>query len=146
MPIVSLKAKVLYFIWKKRGVEANYNNLSRALGYQDDRRIRDAVNESLEDGTLSTKARNGKDYWVTTNKAEGTIGVFILPLTQEVVLVVVGVVVLLAGLQEYYFRYRVPALSLTGLGVLVIAVCGGFWYLQRRLERRIWEVERRKTS
>ena len=145
MAIISLKAKVLYFIWKKRGFEANYNELSRAMGYQDDRRIRDTVNDSLEEGTLEIRRKNGKDYWRTTNKAERTIGLLILPLIQDIVILVLGGVILASGLDEYLTGYHVPALSITGLGVLLIVLCAGLWALQRRLEGGIWEVERRNA-
>ena len=146
MAIISLKAKVLYFIWKKRGFETNYNTLSRALGYQDERRVRDAINDSLEDGTLEVKKKSGEDRWVTTDKAEGTIGLFILPLAQDWVVAVLGATILVAGLDEYLYGYHIPSLSLTGLGVLIIVICVGFWYLQGRLERRIWEIERKKAA
>ena len=146
MAIISLKSKVLYLIWKKRGFEANYNNLSRALGYQDERRIRDAVNDSLEEGTLEVKDRNGRGYWVATNRSEQTIGLLILPLTQIIIVAVLGGTVLASGLDEYFFGYRIPPVSLAGLGVFIIAICAVFWYLQSRLEARIWEVERKKAS
>jgi hypothetical protein len=144
LPLISVKAKVLYFIWKSRGFEANYNNLGRALGYQDDRRIRDVVNDSLEDGTLKIKSKNNKDYWITTNKAEGTIGLFILPLTQDIVIAVLGVTVLASGLDEYFLGYRIPSLSIVGLGIFIIIICAFFWSLQRKLDKKIWELARSK--
>jgi hypothetical protein len=116
LAIISLKAKVLYFIWKKRGFEANYNNLSRALGYQDERRIRDAVNDSLEDGTRDKEEERER---LLDDDEQGRRDV--------------------SG-------YRIPPLSLAGLGIFIIVICAVFWYLQRRLERRIWEVERKKAT
>lgn len=146
MAIISLKAKVLYFIWKKRGFEANYNTLSRAMGYQDDRRIRDAVNESLADGTLRVTNTNEREYWRTTNKAEDTIGLFILPIAENVILVALGGIILVAGLESLVIGNRIPPQALAGLGVLVIASCLLFWLLQRRMERRIWQIERRTSE
>jgi ABC-type multidrug transport system fused ATPase/permease subunit len=137
---------VLYFIWKKRGFESNYNSLSRAMGYQDERRIRDVVNESLADGTLRVTKTHDKEYWRTTNKAEDAIGLFILPIAENVILVALGGVVLVAGLDGLVFGHRIPPQALTGLGVLVIASCVLFWLLQRRMERRIWQIERKSSG
>lgn len=137
---------MLYFIWKKRGFESNYNSLSRAMGYQDERRIRDVVNESLADGTLRVTKTHDKEYWRTTNKAEDAIGLFILPIAENVILVALGGVVLVAGLDGLVFGHRIPPQALTGLGVLVIASCVLFWLLQRRMERRIWQIERKSSG
>jgi hypothetical protein len=146
LAIISLKAKVLYFVWKKRGFEANYSSLSRAMGYQDERRIRDAVNESLAEGTLRLAKKNDREFWRTTNSAEDTIGLFILPLAENVILVTLGGVALLAGIEGYLYGFRLSPVTLTGIGVMVIASCGLFWLLQRRMERKIWQIERRSSE
>jgi hypothetical protein len=70
----------------------------------------------------------------------------ILPLIQDIVILVLGGVVLASGLDEYLSGYRIPSLSIVGLEILIVILCGGFWFLQRRLERQIWEVERKKAN
>lgn len=141
MPTVSLAARVLYFVWKRKGVPANYNELARAMKYQDDRRIRDVVDASLRNGTLRVKTRKGGDYWETTDKAEETIGLFILPITQVIIIGTIGVVLAVMGLEEYFFAYHPSSLTVTGLGIIATAVAISSLYLQRHYERKILQRE-----
>lgn len=113
------------------------------MGYQDERRIRDVVNESLAEGTLRIAKAHDKEYWKTTNQAEDTIGLFILPIAENVILVALGGIVLVAGLEGLLSGHRISPEALSGLGVLVIASCVLFWLVQRRMERRIWQIERK---
>ena len=142
MPTVSLSARVLYFIWKRRGVPASYDKLAQAMDYQDDRRIRDVVDASLREGTLRVKVRRGVEYWETTNKAEDTIGLFILPLTQIILIGTIGAVLAVMGLEEYFLGYHPSSLTITGLGVIATAIAISSLYLQRKFERRILKRER----
>ncbi len=141
MPTVSLAAKVLYFIWKRKGVPANYGKLAEAMKYKDDRRIRDVVDSSLQEGTLKVKMKRGTEYWVTTNKAEDTIGLFVLPITQIIIFGTLGGVLVLMGVEEYLNLYHPSSLTVTGLGMITTLAAAGCLYLQRRFERRILQRE-----
>ena len=142
LPLVSVKVKVLYVIWKKGAMEADLDELRKALHYKDESQLRRLIPSLVAEGLLESKKRPGKpDVWRVTRDGQVKIRFLTLPILAYALMTAFGVATLLTGLAS--LEYKLPLLPSGEIGVgLTILIFGVFlWIMHRNLDKEILRVE-----
>jgi hypothetical protein len=127
MPLVSNRVRVLYAIWWRKGVAANFATLRDTLGWDDERQLRDLVPALIHDGDLEIKEKKGQDYWRVTNPGLRKIRFLTLPWIAYALLVAIGSVLISGGL--IFARTTESAQAAGQIGIGIAVVCFGTFLL-----------------
>jgi hypothetical protein len=147
LPLISVKVKVLYVIWKKGTMEADLDSLRKALHYKDESHLRRLIPSLVAEGLLESRKRQGKpDLWKVTREGQVTIRFLTLPILAYALMTAFGVATLITGVAS--LEYKLPLLPSGEIGVgLTILIFGVFlWIMHRNLEKEILRVEGQDDS
>ncbi len=140
MPLVSNRVRVLYVIWRKRGILASYSVLRDELHMNDERQLRNLVPRLIAEKALEVKKKKGQEYWHVTGKGVGRISFLTLPLFAYALLLGLGLAFIVGGVLFGYRGIPLQPSGQIGVGVIV-AIFGGFLlWNQGRLEKELFNL------
>jgi len=140
MPLVSNRVRILYFVWRRRGIPASYSALRDELRMNDERQLRNLVPRLIAENELEVKKRKGQDYWHVTTTGLRKISFLTLPFVAYALLLGIGVAFVAGGLVFGLENVPITWSGQAGVG-LFVAILGGFLLLnQRRLEKELFNL------
>jgi hypothetical protein len=142
MPLVSVRIKVLYHVWRKRGVEANFQTLRDALHYRDERQLRDIIPELVTERLLKVEHKEGRpDRWVITRAGINKIRFLTFPYVLNYLFAVIGISLITFGLSSYLGLMPVAPVGEIGLGLAVMTFVILIMLTRRDFEAELFRVE-----
>ncbi|MEM3873190.1 MAG: hypothetical protein QXE05_11585 [Nitrososphaeria archaeon] len=108
MEAIRPKQRILYYVWRKGGVEDNISALSRALDYKDDQPVRIMVNNLIEEGFLQIEENRIK----ITQKGMNKIVMYIFPRFLLPLFLTLSLTFISYGIYEIFFGIEIPPITL----------------------------------
>ncbi|MEM3786906.1 MAG: hypothetical protein QXZ59_05935 [Nitrososphaeria archaeon] len=136
MEAIRPKQRILYYVWRKGGVEDNISALSRALDYKDDQPVRKMVNDLIEEGCLQIKENRIK----ITQKGMNKIAILVYPHVLLPLFFGISLVLIWYGVGEMFFGVYVHLLTLIFVGIAILIFSLFMLYFNNKLEKNIIRI------
>ncbi len=130
------KQRILYYIWRKGGVEDNISALSRALGYLDDQPVRNMVNDLIGEKCLQIKENRIK----ITQKGINKIMIYIFPRIMLPFFFTLSFVFIWYGVGEMFFGIEVLPITLIFVGIVIFIFSIYILYFNNKFEKDIIRI------
>ncbi|MEM3886519.1 MAG: hypothetical protein QXO82_05625 [Candidatus Methanomethylicia archaeon] len=136
MEAIRPKQRILYYIWRKGGVEDNISALSRALDYKDDQPVRIMVNDLIKEGCLQIKENRIK----ITQKGMNKIVMYIFPRFLLPLFLTLSVTFISYGMYEIFFGIEIPPITFIFVGIVILIISLFMLYFNNKLEKNIIRI------